>query len=138
MINKQILVGRAAKDPEIKEFSSGDKIANLLLVTSETWKDKNSGEKKEKAEFHQVIFGGGLVSVVEQYVKKGDLLYVFGKKETREYEKDGKKNWVVETRALEMQMLGGGGSKDGSAPSRPAPGRSAPQPEPEFADDIPF
>ena len=132
MINKQILVGRAAKDPEIKEFSSGDKIANLLLVTSETWKDKNSGEKKEKAEFHSVVFGGGLSGVVSQYVKKGDLLYIEGKKETRTYEKDGEKKYVVETRGLNMQMLGGG-SKDGSAPSRPAP-----QPEPEFADDIPF
>ena len=138
MINKQILVGRAAKDPEIKEFSSGDKIANLLLVTSETWKDKNSGEKKEKAEFHSVVFGGGLSGVVSQYVKKGDLLYIEGKKETRTYEKDGEKKYVVETRGLNMQMLGGGGSKDGSAPSRPAPSRPATQPEPEFADDIPF
>ena len=118
MINKQILVGRAAKDPEIKEFSSGDKIANLLLVTSETWKDKNSGEKKEKAEFHSVVFGGGLSAVVSQYVKKGDLLYIEGKKETRTYEKDGEKKYVVETRGLNMQMLGGGGSKDGSARTR--------------------
>lgn len=138
MINKQIMVGRATKDPEIKEFSSGDKIANLGFVTAETWKDKSSGEKKEKAEFHSVVFGGGLVSVVEQYVKKGDLLYIEGKKETRTYEKDGEKKYVVETRCLNMQMLGGGGSKDNAAPSRSDPRRPAAQPEPEFADDIPF
>tara|TARA_R110001592_G_scaffold176496_2_gene416048 strand:- start:2990 stop:3397 length:408 start_codon:yes stop_codon:yes gene_type:complete len=135
MINKQILVGRAAKDPEIKEFSNGDKIANLLLVTSEKWTDKKSGEKKEKAEFHSVVFGGGLVSVVSQYVKKGDLLFIEGKKETRTYEKDGEKKYVVETRGLNMQMLGGG-SKPGVSS---APGRPAAQPEPEFAsEDIPF
>jgi len=138
MINKQILVGRAAKDPEVKEFSNGGKVVNLLLVTSETWKDKSSGEKKEKAEFHNVVFGGGLVDPVEQYVKKGDLLYIDGKKETRPYEKDGHKNYVVETRALQMQMLGGGRSKDSAAPSRSEQSRPAAQPEPEFADDIPF
>jgi single-strand DNA-binding protein len=138
MINKQILVGRAAKDPEIKEFSNGGKVANLLLVTSERWTDKSTREKKEKAEFHSVVFGGGLVDVVEQYVKKGDLLYVEGKKETRDYEKDGEKKYVVETRGLSMQMLGGGGSKDSAAPSRSEQSRPAAQPEPEFADDIPF
>jgi single-strand DNA-binding protein len=107
-------------------------------VTSERWTDKSTREKKEKAEFHSVVFGGGLVDVVEQYVKKGDLLYVEGKKETRDYEKDGEKKYVVETRGLSMQMLGGGGSKDSAAPSRSDPRRPAAQPEPEFADDIPF
>jgi single-strand DNA-binding protein len=104
------------------------------LVTSEKWTDKKSGEKREKAEFHSVVFGGGLVSVVSQCIKKGDLLYIEGKKETRTYEKDGEKKYVVETRGLNMQMLGGGGSKDSSAPIRPAAA-----PEPEFSgDEIPF
>lgn len=85
-VNKVILVGRVGKDPEIKSFSNGGKVANFSLATSDVWRDKQSGEKKERTEWSRVaVFSEGLVSIVEKYVKKGALLYIEGSLATRKY-----------------------------------------------------
>src|ERR1700722_3936404 len=85
-VNKVILVGNLGKDPEIRTLPSGDKIANLSIATSETWKDKNSGERKERTEWHRVvIFNDNLVKVAEQFLKKGSKIYVEGELQTRKW-----------------------------------------------------
>lgn len=85
-VNKVILVGNVGKDPEIRSMGNGSKVANLSLATSETWKDKSTGERKEKTEWHRVsIFGDALVNVVEKYVKKGSKLYIEGSIQTRKW-----------------------------------------------------
>ena len=85
-LNKVILIGRLGNDPEIKQMVNGKSVARLSLATSNTWKDKNTGEKKEKTEWHRVvIFSEGLVKVVEQYVKKGALVYIEGQLTTRKW-----------------------------------------------------
>ena len=91
-LNKVLLIGRLGADPEIKQMSNGKNVARISLATSDTWKDKNTGEKKEKTEWHRVVvFNEGLVNVVQQYVKKGALVYVEGQLTTRKWkdEKSG-------------------------------------------------
>ncbi|PZQ48763.1 MAG: single-stranded DNA-binding protein [Rhodovulum sulfidophilum] len=86
-VNKVILVGRVGADPEIRAFGNGAKVANLRLATSETWRDKNSGERKERTEWHSVaIFNEGIIKVAEQYVRKGSMVYVEGQLETRKWQ----------------------------------------------------
>ncbi len=86
-VNKVILVGNVGNDPEIRTFGNGGKIANLSIATSESWRDKQSGEKREKTEWHRVaIFQEGLVGIVERYVKKGSKLYIEGKLQTRKWQ----------------------------------------------------
>ena len=85
-VNKVILVGNLGKDPEIRTLNSGDRVANLRIATSETWRDKNSGERKEKTEWHQVvIFNDNLVKVAENYLKKGSTIYIEGALQTRKW-----------------------------------------------------
>jgi single-strand DNA-binding protein len=97
-VNKVILVGNVGKDPEIRRTQDGRPIANLSLATSETWRDKNSGERKEKTEWHRVVvFNEGLCKVVEQYVKKGAKLYIEGQLQTRKWQdKDGAEKYSTE------------------------------------------
>jgi single-strand DNA-binding protein len=97
-VNKVILVGNVGKDPEIRRTQDGRPIANLTLATSESWRDKNSGEKKEKTEWHRVVvFSEGLCKVVEQYVKKGAKLYIEGQLQTRKWQdKDGVEKYSTE------------------------------------------
>jgi single-strand DNA-binding protein len=97
-VNKVILVGNLGRDPEIKQLPSGSSIANLSVATSETWRDKASGERKEKTEWHRVVvFNEGLVRVIEQYVKKGSKLYIEGQLETRKWQdKDGNDKYSTE------------------------------------------
>lgn len=97
-VNKCILVGNVGKDPEIRRTSDGRPIANLSIATSETWRDKNSGERKEKTEWHRVvIFNEGLCKIVEQYVRKGAKLYVEGQLQTRKWtDKDGADKYSTE------------------------------------------
>ena len=105
-INKVILVGTVGKDPEMKYMPSGDAIANLTLATNESWKDKNTGEKKESTEWHNLSIFGGLADVASKYVRKGQLLYVEGSLKTRSWEKDGQKHYSTGIVVSEMQMLG--------------------------------
>ena len=97
-VNKVILIGNVGKDPEIRRTQDGRPIANLTLATSETWRDKNTGEKKEKTEWHRiVVFNEGLCKVVEQYVKKGAKLYIEGQLQTRKWQnKEGQDQYSTE------------------------------------------
>lgn len=116
-INKVILVGNVGNDPECREGSSGA-IANLSIATSETWKDKNTGEQQERTEWHRVVFFNRLAEVVRDYVKKGTKIYLEGRLQTRSYEQDGVQKYSTEIVANEMQMLD---SKNGSASEAPQP-----------------
>lgn len=96
-VNKVILVGNLGADPEIRNFQSGDKVANLSIATSESWKDKATGERKEKTEWHRVVvFNQGLINVCENYLKKGAKVYIEGQLETRSWEQDGQKKYATE------------------------------------------
>ena len=97
-VNKVILVGNVGNDPEVRTFGNGGKVANLSLATSETWEDRQSGERKEKTEWHRVaVFGDGLVGVVERYIKKGSKLYIEGKLQTRKWQdRDGNDKYTTE------------------------------------------
>lgn len=96
-INKVILVGNLGNDPEIKTMQSGDRVANLSIATSENWKDKATGERKEKTEWHRVVvFNQNLLNVCENYLRKGSKVYIEGQLETRSWEQDGQKKYTTE------------------------------------------
>ncbi len=153
-VNKVILVGNLGADPEVRYMPNGDAVANVRLATTESWKDKASGEKREITEWHRVVFYRKLAEIVGQYLKKGSAVYVEGRIRTRKWQdKEGQERYTTEIEASEMQMLGGrqgasssGGEAEygGSMPSAPASGggRGAPAKKaPSFDDmddDIPF
>ena len=112
-VNKVILVGNVGQDPEMR--GTDKPVANVSVATSETWKDKNTGEKQEKTEWHRVVFFGKLAEIVGMYVKKGTKLYVEGKLQTRSWEQDGVKKYTTEIVANEMQMLDSKGSTESVA-----------------------
>ncbi len=147
-VNKVILIGNLGQDPEVKYMPNGNAVANITVATSESWKDKNTGEQVDKTEWHRVVFFRRLAEIAGEYLKKGSKVYIEGKLQTRKWQdKNGKDNWTTEIIANEMQMLDsrGGGSSDfnQAAPSQSAP-QSAPSqaaPAPvnnDFDDDIPF
>jgi single-strand DNA-binding protein len=117
-VNKVILVGHLGKDPEIRALEGGIKVANFTMATTETYKDKN-GDKKDVTEWHNVVFWGAIVSVIEKYLKKGSQIYIEGKIRYRSYEgKDGQKKYITEVLGNNMTMLGkkdSGGSSSGQA-----------------------
>jgi single-strand DNA-binding protein len=134
-VNKVIIVGNLGKDPEIRYTSAGKPIANITVATSETWKDKNTGEKREKAEWHKVTFFDKLAEIVGQYLKKGSKIYLEGKLQTRKWQdKDGQDRYTTEIVGSEMKMLSGKG--DGESRSAPAPAAS--NAGNDFDDDVPF
>lgn len=150
-VNKVILVGNLGNDPDVRTMQSGDKVVNLSLATSESWKDKASGERKEKTEWHRVVvFNQGLVNVCENYLKKGSKLYIEGQLETRSWEQDGQKKYTTEVvlrpyrgelTMLDSRNQSGGGFNDNqsSYQSQPAnQGSAQPAPIDELEDDIPF
>ena len=121
-LNKVLLIGRLGADPEIKQMVNGKSVARLSLATSQTWKDKNSGEKKEKTEWHRiVVFNEGLVNVVQQYLKKGAQIYVEGQLSTRKWkdEQSGQDKYstevVIQGFNSSLTMLGGGASQNNIA-----------------------
>ena len=114
-VNKVILVGRVGKDPEIKTLTSGNMVANFSLATSETFKDKNTGEKKETTEWHNLVLWGKTAELAGKYVHKGDQLYVEGKITTRSWEKDGIKRYTTEIVVNAMQFLGSKNASGGEA-----------------------
>ena len=128
-VNKVILVGNLGNDPEVRYMPNGNAVANVSLATSETWKDKSTGEQQEKTEWHRVVFFNRLAEIVEQYVKKGTKLYVEGRLQTRSWEQDGVKRYSTEVVANEMQMLdsrGGVSQEFGTdSPTHSAAGCSA-------------
>lgn len=107
-INKVIIVGTLGADPDIKYTGDGKAIANLSAATSEQWKDKESGEKQEKTEWHRIVFFGKLAEIAGEYLKKGSQVYVEGKLQTRKWQdKEGVDRYSTEIVGSEMQMLGG-------------------------------
>ena len=140
-INKVILVGNLGADPETRYMPSGSAVTNLSIATSEQWKDKQSGETKERTEWHNIVLFNRLAEISAEYLRKGSQVYIEGKLRTRKWQdRDGKDRWTTEIIADEMQMLGGRGG-GGSAPmsSGSAPSSAPPQPPAdEFDDDIPF
>ena len=131
-VNKAILVGNLGRDPEIRTTQSGDKVANLNMATSETWKDKSSGERKERTEWHRVILFGKLAEIAEKYVKKGSKIYVEGHLQTRKWtDKDGNDKYTTEivvngfggtlTMLDSKQEGASGGTSPGGYSSTPAP-----------------
>ncbi|MET3106331.1 single-strand DNA-binding protein [Oxalobacteraceae bacterium GrIS 2.11] len=160
-VNKVIILGNLGRDPETRYMPSGDAMTTISIATTDSWKDKATGEKKETTEWHRVTFFGKLAEIAGQYLKKGSSVYVEGSLRTRKYtDKDGVEKYATDIRADSMQMLGGrtgtasmddGGGYDQSMPSAPpaqrapaaAPARPAQQsrPAPNFSDmddDIPF
>lgn len=139
-VNKVILIGNLGAEPEVRQLPSGDAVANIRLATSESWKDKNTGEKQERTEWHNVVFFGKLAEIVQKYLHKGSKVYVEGKLRTRKWQdKEGQDRYsteIVVDIGGTMQMLdsrqgGGSSGDDGHAPAS-ADGSAA------FDDDIPF
>ncbi len=121
-VNKVILVGNLGADPEIRRLNSGDSVVNLRIATSETWRDKASGERKERTEWHNVvIFNENLVKVAEQYLKKGSTVYIEGQLQTRSWDdqQSGQKRYTTEVVLQrfrgELQMIGGRGEGGGAS-----------------------
>jgi len=143
-INKVIIVGNLGNDPETRYMPSGSAVTNLTVATNESWKDKQTGEQKDRTEWHKVAMFNRLAEIAAEYLRKGSQVYIEGKLRTRKWQdRDGNDRWTTEIIADEMQMLGGrGGGGGGSAPMSSGPGPSSsppPQPGPDdFDDDIPF
>lgn len=147
-INKVILVGHLGKDPEVRYAPNGGAVTNITLATSESWKDKATGEKQERTEWHRVVFFGKVAEIAGEYLKKGAQVYIEGRLQTRKWQdKEGKDRYTTEVVASDMQMLGsrnGPGHADESysqepsysEPKRPA-GKTNDIPS-DFDDDIPF
>lgn len=150
-VNKAILIGNVGGDPDVRYLPNGNAVANVTLATSDSWKDKQTGALQERTEWHRVSFFGKLAEVVGEYVRKGSKLYIEGRLQTREWEKDGVKRYTTEIVVDiggQMQMLDGkqeGGQRQ-QAPRQQAPQQhQAPQQSQQgangpdsFDDDIPF
>ena len=106
-INKVILVATVGKDPEVKYMPSGGAVCNLTAATNESWKDKQTGEKKERTEWHRLTFYASLAEIIGEYVRKGQQIYVEGRLQTRKWQKDGQDHYTTEIIVSDMQMLGG-------------------------------
>jgi single-strand DNA-binding protein len=146
-VNKVIIVGNLGRDPEMRTFPSGDRVANVAIATTDKWKDKQTSEMKEATEWHRVIFNGRLAEIAGEYLRKGSQVYVEGCIRTRKYtDKDGTPKQVTEIRAESMQMLGGRNQGDGGERQQPAraPAPAAAKPGAtgsgfdDMDDDIPF
>jgi len=148
-LNKVLLIGRLGADPEIKQMVNGKSVARLSLATSQSWKDKNTGEKKEKTEWHRVVvFNEGLVNVVQQYLKKGAQVYIEGQLSTRKWkdEQSGQDKYsteiIIQGYNSSLTMLGGGGrgiQNDSSAqPTAKNPDDVSQMEQNDLDDEIPF
>jgi len=116
-VNKVILVGNLGKDPDMKYTASGAAIANITVATSESWNDKQTGEKQEKTEWHRVVFFRRLAEIAGEYLRKGSQVYIEGKLQTRKWQdQNGQDRYTTEIVANEMQMLGGRGGEAGNRP----------------------
>ena len=163
-INKVILVGNLGNDPETRFMPNGNPVTNISIATSESWKDKQSGQQQERTEWHRIVFFNRLAEIAGEYLKKGSKVYIEGALRTRQWDKEGQKHYSTEIIANEMQMLdgrndggmgggfnqnnqppnaGGGSSEFGSGGGQGNGSQSGSQdfsaPPPEaFDDDIPF
>ena len=157
-VNKVILIGNVGGDPEVRYLPNGNAVANVTLATTDSWKDKQTGQMQERTEWHRVVFFGRIAEVVGEYARKGSKLYVEGRLQTREWEKDGVKRYTTEVvvdMGGQMQLLDSrqGGGEQGMGQARPQPPAAQPQAaaQPQqaapqqsapdydsFDDDIPF
>ncbi len=150
-INKVILVGNLGKDPEVRYLEGGTAVANFPIATSETYKDRNSGERKTNTEWHNIVLWRGLAEIAEKYLKKGSQVYIEGKLKTRQWQdKDGNNRYTTEIVGDNLQMLGRKDDNNTNAPatettSAPSPVETTPTPStPEIdnsaneVDDLPF
>ena len=141
-INKVIVVGNLGQDPDTRYMPSGSAVTNITVATNESWKDKQTGEQKERTEWHKVAMFGRLAEIAAEYLRKGSQVYIEGKLRTRKWQdQSGNDRYTTEIIADEMQMLGGRGGGGGGAPMR----NDGPPPSPppqgsteDFDDDIPF
>lgn len=143
-VNKVILVGRLGKDPEVRNLENGATVANFTMATSESYKDKTTGDRKEVTEWHNIVLWRGLADVAAKYLHKGDMVYIEGKLRTRSWEKEGVTRYTTEIVGDNMTMLStkpSGGSQEYSRGSSPdetsAPGREK-SPADHSTDDLPF
>lgn len=139
-VNKVIILGHLGRDPETRYAPNGDALCNISVATTDSWKDKATGERKEQTEWHRVSFYGRLAEIVGQYLKKGSAVYVEGSLRTRKWQdKEGQDRYTTEIRADSMQMLGSRPAGGDAAPARQAP---ATPPQSGVGgsadDDIPF
>lgn len=141
-INKAILVGNLGADPETRYTASGDAVTTIRLATTDSWKDKQSGEKRETAEWHRVVFYRKLAEIAGQYLRKGSLVYLEGRIKTRKWQdKDGQKRYTTEIEATEMQMLGGKQATTATQPTREVrddEGRIGSTMPPDWMKDDPY
>lgn len=150
-INKVIIIGNLGGDPEMRSMPSGSAVTNITIATNESWKDKQTGEQKERTEWHRVVMFDRLAEIAAEYLRKGSSVYIEGKLRTRKWQgKDGQDRYTTEIVANEMQMLGGRGGGGGNfdsgssgGDSRSGSGQDSSDAPPqagsdEFDDDIPF
>ncbi len=124
-VNKVILVGNLGKDPEVKYTAGGTAVCNFSIATSESWKDKTTGEKQERTEWHSIVCWSGLAEIAGEYLRKGSQVYVEGKLQTRKWEdKEGNTRYTTEIVIHDMQMLGGRAGGGDEEAARPAKGKS--------------
>jgi single-strand DNA-binding protein len=139
-VNKAILIGNLGKDPEVRYLEGGIANAKFPIATSESWKDKTTGEKKERTEWHNIVLWRGLAEVAEKFLKKGDKVYIEGRIQTRSYQdKEGNKRYITEIIGDNMTMLSPKNNSENSNRSEwsPAPG-DVPLPQNSPSDDLPF
>ena len=152
-VNKVTLIGNLGNDPEMKALPSGSQVANLSVATTDSWRDRNSGEMQERTEWHRIVCFDRLAEICGQYLRKGSRIYIEGSLRTRSWEQDGQKRYSTEIVGREMMMLDGRGDSDMStsipiqphSQSAPASQQQAakrpvsqPMPDPNIDDEIPF
>ncbi|WP_375579471.1 single-stranded DNA-binding protein [Marivirga tractuosa] len=148
-VNKVILIGNLGKDPEVRHLDNGASVANFSIATTETYKDRNSGERVDQTEWHNIVLWRGLAEVAEKYLKKGDSVYIEGKLRTRSWEKEGVTRYTTEVVGDQLTMLGGKKSSDDSGQSsnysggnqsnsQQAPAQSQTPDTNSEMDDLPF
>ena len=149
-VNRVTIIGHLGKDPETRYAPSGDAVTNITVATTETWRDKATGEKREATEWHRVVFFGKLAEIAGQYLKKGSQVYLEGKLKTRKWQdKDGQDRYTTEINADEMKMLGGKGDGQQDGQTAPRQQSTAPRQQSQqkpasgggfdsMDDDIPF
>jgi len=133
-VNKVILLGNVGRDPESRQMANGDLVCNFSLATNRSWTDKQTGEKREKTEWHRLVAIGALAEIVNNFVKKGSQIYVDGEIQTREWEKDGVKRYTTEIRVWNLELLDSIGDKS----QKPAPKKPEADIYDNFDDDIDF
>jgi len=137
-VNKVILIGRLGKDTESRTLQDGASVCSFSIATSEQWKDKHTGEKQEKTEWHRVVAFRKLAEICGKYLRKGSQIYLEGKLQTRKYEKDGQDHYTTEIVAFNMVMLDSRGQGQGQSQERGPEGTNPGDSVPGTDDDIPF